>query len=131
MSPIWYSILDRYTQKSCLNLSSLLWSSQTLRLSLFCLLNVAFALQVSLAFLFSVIRFLLYFYSLLFCYVFCLCVCCGLKPICSLTVCFLFPALWIACLCLLEFPCSASSSLYNAAQRSGHLTPYELSVSFL
>ena len=34
MSPIWYSIPDRYTQKSCLNLSSLLWSSQNLRLSL-------------------------------------------------------------------------------------------------
>jgi len=55
----------------------------------------------------------------------------GLKPVCSLTFHFLFLAPWIACICLLEFPCSVSSSLCNASQRGGHLLPYRPSVSFL
>lgn len=55
----------------------------------------------------------------------------GLKPICSLTAHFIFPALWITCLCLLEFPYSMSTSLCNDSQRGGHLSPYRLSGSFL
>lgn len=126
MSPIWHSIHDRYTQKSFLNLSSLLWTSQTLGLSLSlfarcCLCSVG---QLN----FSILCNLLLSISASFIL---LSICSWLKsnfhPDCSFLLLGslgLLPlSTWIPLLCIII--------IYNASQRGGHLYPHELSVSFL
>lgn len=108
MSPIWYSVLDRYPLRDCLNLSSLVLSAQ-------CCLNSA---QL------SVLCFLLLLCSIFLSIH-------GLKPICLMIVRFLFHPFESPIVVRLEFPASVSSPLCKFSQGSGHLSSHELRQLFL